>query len=222
LRISWDAPGSHRVRSDAVVVVASRSKWRLLVKRGVDLVLSSLGLLFLSPFFLVIAVLIKTTSKGPVFFQQRRVGMNGEIFVMFKFRTMRADAERELSERPELMEWDGPIFRVRNDPRVTSVGKWLRKFSLDEFPQLFNVVMGEMSLVGPRPHLVEEAARYEPWHWERLACKPGLTCLWGVSGRHQLSFDDGIRLDLQYLDGWSLSLDFWIMLRTIPAVMREP
>jgi lipopolysaccharide/colanic/teichoic acid biosynthesis glycosyltransferase len=184
-----------------------------------DIVGASLGLVLLTPLFLLVGVLIKCTSKGSVLFPQKRVGLHGAVFVMYKFRTMHEGAEGELSGTPAIVQWDGPVFRVRNDPRVTWVGRLLRKFSMDELPQLFNVLIGQMSLVGPRPHLPEEAARYEPWHRKRLACKPGLTCLWQVSGRHDLAFDEWIRLDLEYIQEWSLWLDFRILMKTISIVL---
>jgi lipopolysaccharide/colanic/teichoic acid biosynthesis glycosyltransferase len=201
------------------VQVASPRKWQLLIKRTADFLVAILGLVFLTPVFLLIAILIKSTSKGPVIFRQKRVGLRGKTFVMCKFRTMHEDAERQLTEMPELVQWDGPIFRVKDDPRVTRIGKLLRALSIDELPQLFNVLVGEMSLVGPRPHLLEEAARYEPWHRKRLTCKPGMTCLWQLTRRHDLTFDEWIRLDLQYVDEWSLWLDFQVLVKTIPAVL---
>jgi exopolysaccharide biosynthesis polyprenyl glycosylphosphotransferase len=210
---------AYRQNSASLVRVALTRKWQLLVKRTADVVVATLGLVFLTPAFVFIAILIRSSSKGPVIFRQRRVGLQGKIFVMYKFRTMHEEAEGQLAGMAELVEWDGPIFRVKNDPRVTRIGRLLRRLSLDELPQLFNVLAGEMSLVGPRPHLPEEAARYEPWHRKRLTCKPGLTCLWQVTQRHNMTFDEWIRLDLQYVEEWSLWLDFRICLKTIPAVL---
>ena len=210
---------ANRQNSVAFLQTASPRKWRLLVKRMADVLGATLSLLLLAPVFLVIAILIKCTSKGPVIFRQKRVGLHGEVFVIYKFRTMNSRAERQLAEMPELAEWDGPVFRVRNDPRVTWIGRLLRRLSLDELPQLFNVLVGNMSLVGPRPHLPEEVARYEAWHRKRLSCKPGLTCLWQVTRRHDVTFEEWIKLDLRYIEEWSLWLDFWILVRTIPVVL---
>jgi exopolysaccharide biosynthesis polyprenyl glycosylphosphotransferase len=191
----------------------------LAIKRGIDITVSAAGLLVLFPFFLVLALLIKYTSKGPVLFSQRRVGRNGVQFTMYKFRTMHQRAEEVLSQRPRLMEWDGPVFRVRNDPRVTSVGRLMRRYCIDELPQLFNVLRGDMSLVGPRPHLPEEVARYKPWHHQRLQCRPGLTCLWQIGDRHQIPTDEWIRMDLQYLSQWSLWLDLRILAKTFQVIL---
>jgi lipopolysaccharide/colanic/teichoic acid biosynthesis glycosyltransferase len=168
----------------------------------------------------VIALLIKCTSKGPVFFRQQRSGLNGAPFSIFKFRTMATNAEQLKHELASMNEMSGPVFKVTNDPRITPLGKWLRKFSLDELPQLFNVLHGEMSLVGPRPLPVDEVRRFNDLaHRRRLSVKPGLTCLWQVQGRNQISdFKDWVRLDLEYIDNWSLWLDIKILLRTVPAV----
>ena len=192
----------------------------LLAKRAVDVGLAAfLGLVCL-PFAAVIAVLIKVTSHGPVLFRQVRCGLNGRPFTFYKLRTMVQDAEERLGEVAHLNEHHGPVFKSAHDPRVTALGRLLRRFSLDEIPQLWNVLKGEMSLVGPRPPLPEEVARYEKWQRRRLSMKPGLTGLWQVSGRSDLpSFDQWMELDLAYIDNWSLALDFKILLRTIPTVL---
>ncbi len=192
---------------------------QLALKRLLDVVLS-LGLLMIgAPLILFAAVAIRLTSPGSVFFKQERMGLNGRIFTLYKFRTMIDDAHRRRAEVAHLNEMNGPVFKVKADPRVTRVGRLLRKFSLDELPQLWNVVKGDMSLVGPRPPIPEEVILYERWQKRRLSMKPGLTCLWQISGRNDLDFDRWMELDLQYIDNWSPTLDFKIMLRTIPAVL---
>ena len=164
--------------------------------------------------------MIKLSSPGPVFFRQQRAGLNGQPFTMYKFRTMVTNAEQLQAELAALNEMSGPVFKIAKDPRITPLGRILRKFSLDEFPQLFNVLRGEMSLVGPRPLPVQEVARFDDVsHRRRLSVKPGLTCLWQVRGRNEItSFKEWVRLDLEYIDNWSLWLDLQILLRTIPAV----
>jgi len=177
-------------------------------------------LLFAVPMLLV-ALLIKITSPGPVLFVQRRAGLNGQPFMIYKFRTMVSNAEQLKNELERLNEMSGPVFKVSKDPRVTSIGKFLRRFSIDEFPQLLNVLRGEMSLVGPRPLPVYEVRRFDDVaHRRRLSVKPGLTCSWQVSGRNNVSdFKEWVRLDLEYIDNWSLWLDLKILLRTIPVVL---
>ena len=185
-----------------------------------DLVGAFVLLILLSPFFLVIAIVIKLTSPGPVFFHQQRSGQNGGPFTLYKFRTMISNAEQFKHELQAMNEMEGPVFKLTNDPRITRFGRFLRRYSLDELPQLFNVLRGEMSLVGPRPLPVDEVKRFNDLaHRRRLSVKPGLTCLWQVSGRNQIKdFKDWVRLDLEYIDNWSLWLDLKILLRTIPAV----
>ena len=192
----------------------------LFMKRVFDFVTSGIGFIMLIPLFIVISILIKTTSDGPVFFQQDRCSVNGRIFTFYKFRTMVADAESRLNDVLKYNEMDGPVFKMKNDPRITKIGKWLRKFSLDELPQLWNVVKGDMSLVGPRPPLPSEVENYDTWQRRRLSMRPGITCLWQISGRNKISnFDEWLNLDLEYIDNWSLGLDFRILLKTIPAVL---
>ena len=195
------------------------SGWNLVVKRSIDLVASLLGLVVLAPVLLVMAIAIMLDSPGPVLFRQARIGKNGREFSIYKFRSMEKDAEERLPELQNLNEAEGPLFKIREDPRRTRVGRWLRKTSLDELPQLYNVLSGEMSLVGPRPHLPEEILRYQPWHRKRLEVVPGLTGLPQVSGRSNLSFDETAFLDLYYIQNWSLSLDIMILLRTVPHVL---
>jgi len=192
----------------------------LFVKRLADLVVSSLGLILLAPLMALIAAAVWLTSRGPALFRQERCGLNGRRFTLVKFRTMDADAAEHLGDVAHLNEVDGPAFKARRDPRVTALGWLLRRFSLDELPQLWNVVKGDMSLVGPRPPIPEEVARYERWQRRRLSMKPGLTGLWQVSGRADLGdFNRWIALDLAYIDQWSLWLDLKILLRTLPAVL---
>ena len=192
---------------------------RMLGKRVLDVTLAAAALLVLLPVFAVIAALIKLTSPGPVFFVQRRVGLEGRFFPMFKFRSMVTNAEELKRELAAFNESQGPVFKMRRDPRMTPVGRFLRKYSLDELPQLINVLIGDMSLVGPRPPVPSELDEYERWHYRRFSVRPGLTCLWQVSpDRYRVSFDDWIRLDLKYIDRWSLRLDLALILRTFRVV----
>ncbi|MDD5504120.1 MAG: sugar transferase [Candidatus Omnitrophica bacterium] len=193
---------------------------RLFIKRGIDIMASLIGLIILSPVFLITALLIKLTSTGPVFFLQKRAGLNGREFVLYKFRTMYNDADKKRGQMESLNEMDGPVFKIKNDPRITPAGKMLRKLSIDELPQLLNVLIGNMSLVGPRPLPVYEVGKFEPWQRRRLSMRPGITCLWQVSGRNRIqSFDDWMKLDLDYIDKWHLRLDFFILFKTIPVVL---
>ena len=168
---------------------------------------------------IVVAVLIKLTSPGPVFFVQNRVGMNQRQFKLYKFRSMVANAEERKSDLLHLNERDGPAFKIENDPRITRIGRFIRKTSIDELPQLFNVLSGEMSLVGPRPPLPEEVKKYEWLFRKRLSVKPGVTCIWQISGRNNVSFDRWMKMDHEYIENWSLWLDLQILLKTIPAVL---
>jgi exopolysaccharide biosynthesis polyprenyl glycosylphosphotransferase len=191
----------------------------LLVRRVMDLVLASLLLFATLPVMTLAGVLIRATSTGPIFFRQVRLGLHGRPFTMYKFRSMNHGAEQQRSELDTINEMDGPVFKSSQDPRITPVGRWLRRFSIDELPQIYNVVRGEMSLVGPRPPLADEVARYERWQRRRLSMKPGITCLWQISGRNHVGFDEWMRLDLSYIDNWSLLLDLKILLKTVPAVL---
>ncbi len=192
----------------------------MFLKRLMDILVSALLLVLLLPLMLVIALAIRLTSRGPVLFRQTRCGLNGRRFTLLKFRTMVPDAERRMEEVAHLNEVEGPAFKSRRDPRVTAVGRLLRRLSLDELPQLLNVLKGDMSLVGPRPPIPEEVERYQRWQRRRLSMKPGLTGLWQVSGRAAIDdFDRWIELDLAYIDHWSLGLDLKILLKTLPAVL---
>ncbi|MFH1692079.1 MAG: sugar transferase [Candidatus Omnitrophota bacterium] len=194
--------------------------WHLLLKRLFDIVVSGVGLVIFSPLLALIALSVKVTSRGPVFFKQKRCGFNGRTFMLFKFRTMGVDAEKKLKGLLEHNEMQGPTFKMANDPRLTKIGKFLRKTSLDELPQLWNVFKGEMSLVGPRPPIPTEVEQYLPWQRRRLTMRPGITCLWQVKGRNKIvDFNEWMRLDLEYIDNWSLGLDMRIFTKTIPVVM---
>lgn len=191
----------------------------LLIRRILDVALAGFLLVVTLPLSLLTAVLIKLSSPGPVLFRQERCGLNGRPFVMYKFRSMVDHAEQLRFELEALNEMDGPVFKSSRDPRITLIGKIIRRFSIDELPQLFNVLRGNMSLVGPRPPLPQEVARYERWQRRRLSMKPGITCLWQISGRNEVSFDDWMKLDLTYIDNWSLLLDLKILLKTVPVVL---
>ncbi len=192
----------------------------LAVKRSFDILVSMVLLLAAAIPMIVIGVLIRLTSPGPVFFRQVRVGLNGRRFTLYKFRSMVRDAENLKQDLVHLNEMQGPVFKMKDDPRLTPIGKWLRKTSMDELPQLLNVLKGEMSLVGPRPPLPDEVLKYERRQRRRLSMKPGLTCLWQVSGRSRVAdFEEWMKLDLQYIDNWSLKLDLKIFLKTIPVVL---
>lgn len=194
--------------------------WARAAKRAIDFTASAIGLLLLAPLFALVAVAIKLDSRGPVFFRQVRVGERGRPFLILKFRSMGTDAEQR---RDSLLAHNehatGPVFKMTNDPRITRVGRILRKLSIDELPQLWNVLVGEMSLVGPRPPIPAEVAKYDAWQRRRLSVRPGITCLWQVSGRNGIGFEQWMRLDMQYIDHWSLRRDFELLGRTIPAVL---
>jgi exopolysaccharide biosynthesis polyprenyl glycosylphosphotransferase len=195
--------------------------WPIVLKRILDVVLSVSVLIVLSPLLLVAALLIKFTSPGPVLFKQDRLGLNKHRFPIYKFRTMVPDAEKQQAALERLNEQSGPVFKIRADPRITPIGKLLRKTSIDELPQLLNVLRGEMSLVGPRPLPVRDYESFDQdWHRRRFSVRPGITCLWQISGRNSIGFDRWMELDMQYIDEWSIWLDFRILAGTIPAVLR--
>ncbi len=201
---------------------APEASWQGLAKQLLDFLGAFVLLLLLSPLFLAVAIAIKLTTPGPVLFRQQRSGLSGAAFTLYKFRTMVTNAEQLQHELAAMNEMTGPVFKVTNDPRVTATGKFLRKYSLDELPQLWNVLRGEMSLVGPRPLPVDEVKRFDNLaHRRRLSVKPGLTCLWQISGRNQISnFKEWVRLDLEYIDNWSFWLDLKILIFTVPVVLR--
>lgn len=195
------------------------SRANQIVKRGFDIVVASLIIVLGLPVWLALAGAVAFTSKGPVFYSQKRIGKDGARFEMMKFRSMYIDADERLAELQAANEASGPLFKMKDDPRVTPIGKWLRKFSVDEFPQLLNVLNGDMSLVGPRPPLPQEVERYSVHDWRRLEVVPGMTGLWQVSGRSSLTFDEMVRLDVFYIENWSVGLDITLLFRTVPAVL---
>jgi lipopolysaccharide/colanic/teichoic acid biosynthesis glycosyltransferase len=211
------------VNSRSVLVFRSTPdvSWSLLIKRSVDLVCASIGLILLAPLMLIVALLIRVTSPGPAIFTQRRCGKHGEPFKMFKFRSMYSDAEQRRHELEEYNQMSGPVFKLDDDPRITPLGRWLRRYSIDELPQLFNVLGGQMSLVGPRPLPTYEVENFaNPAQRRRLSVKPGITCLWQISGRNEVrDFETWVKLDLDYIDDWSIWLDFQILVLTLPAVL---
>jgi exopolysaccharide biosynthesis polyprenyl glycosylphosphotransferase len=196
-------------------------RMQIAFKKAIDWIGAMVGLIVSSPVMLITALIIKLEDGGPVLFRQTRSGHNGRPFTMLKFRTMIPDADKLKDTLAEQNEMDGPVFKIRNDPRVTRVGALLRKTSIDELPQLINVIRGDMSLVGPRPPLPNEVSQYDRWQRRKLSVKPGLTCLWQVNGRNKIDFENWMKLDLEYIDNWSLWLDTKILMRTIPAVFRR-
>ncbi|MEX1369015.1 MAG: sugar transferase [Nannocystaceae bacterium] len=195
------------------------SEARLAIKRILDFTGAAVGLIVAGPIMLMTALAIRITDPGPVLFRQVRAGRNGRKFTMLKFRSMVMDAEKRKAELMHLNEMDGPVFKIQRDPRITAVGRFIRKTSIDELPQLLNILVGDMSLVGPRPALPSEVDQYKPWQRRRLSVKPGLTGMWQVSGRNQIDFEEWMQMDLDYIDQWSLWLDLKIILKTIPAVV---
>ena len=191
----------------------------LALKRIMDITVSATMLILASPVMLAAAIAVRYDSRGPIFFQQERSGRQGRRFTMLKFRSMVVDAEKRKKDLAHLNEMSGPVFKVKRDPRVTKVGQFIRKTSIDELPQLFNILRGDMSLVGPRPPLPSEVEQYQPWQRRRLSVKPGLTGLWQVSGRNNVDFEEWMAMDLRYIDDWSIWLDMKIMLQTVPAVL---
>jgi lipopolysaccharide/colanic/teichoic acid biosynthesis glycosyltransferase len=201
---------------------ARTRRWRIQrhVKRAFDIVVAATALVVLAPLLTLIALLIKATSRGPVLYEWRVLGERGRPFVGYKFRTMVEDADRRKEAIVARNEMNGPVFKMKDDPRITRVGRVLRKYSLDELPQLWSVVAGDMSLVGPRPVYPSELAGFEPWQRAKLAVTPGITCLWQIGGRSEIrDFDQWVRLDLEYIERWSLALDLRILARTVPAVV---
>ena len=191
------------------------------IKRIIDIVASFTGLIVLSPLMLVVSILIKLESKGEVIFKQKRVGLNGKEFYMYKFRSMVINAEELKAELESQNEMSGPMFKIKDDPRITNVGKFIRKTSIDELPQLINVIKGDMSLVGPRPSLPKEVEEFETWMRERLEVKPGLTCIWQVSGRNNIDFEDWMKLDIKYVRERSFKLDIKLILKTVLVLLGD-
>lgn len=184
-------------------------------KRIIDIIGAGLGLILLSPIIAVVACAVKVTSKGPIFFSQKRVGKNGELFEMYKFRSMVVNAEELKENLEDQNEMSGPMFKIKDDPRVTKVGKFIRKTSIDELPQLWNVLKGDMSLVGPRPSLPKEVEQFDNWMFKRLSVRPGLTCYWQVSGRNNIDFEDWMKLDCRYVDERNLWIDIKLIFKTV-------
>lgn len=223
-----DVPVSERARLEPDVLAGEamirycstpRPSWQLAAKRGIDLVGAAIGLLLLGPLVLLpTAIAIRVTSPGPILFRQKRCGRYGQVFEMLKFRSMVVDAEQRRGDLEGANEQTGPVFKMKHDPRVTPVGRIIRKLSIDELPQLWNVLRGDMSLVGPRPALPSEVAKYRPWQRRRLSITPGLTCTWQVSGRNRIGFERWVEMDLEYIDRWSLAADLKLLAKTIPVV----
>ena len=201
-------------KEDEYEFESAGGKVYLFLKRGLDIVASTLGLIVLSPIIILVAIAIKLESKGPVLFSQDRVGKNGKIFKIYKMRSMVQNAEELKEKLLEQNEMSGPMFKMKDDPRITKVGKFIRKTSIDELPQLINVIKGDMSLVGPRPSLPKEVKEFEPWMYERLAVKPGLTCYWQVMGRNNIDFEDWMKLDIKYVRERNFFLDIKLIFKT--------
>jgi exopolysaccharide biosynthesis polyprenyl glycosylphosphotransferase len=193
--------------------------WDAVLKRAIDLVLGILVLVIIAPILLIVGIAVRIDSPGPAIFAQQRVGRGGKPFTVYKFRTMRVGAETEVDKLRALNEADGPLFKIKNDPRNTRLGRLLRRTSIDELPQFFNVVRGDMSIVGPRPAIPAEVDHYQQWHKRRLEVMPGLTGLWQVSGRSELTFDEMVMLDIYYIENWTPWMDIWIMLKTVPTIL---
>jgi lipopolysaccharide/colanic/teichoic acid biosynthesis glycosyltransferase len=218
----------HRIRQQtdwaaALPAQASGTLWRVQqrLKRTMDIVIAAAGLVLLAPLFAAVAMLVKVLSPGPVFYRWQALGRRGQPFMTYKFRTMVIGADRLKPQYMTQNEMSGPVFKMRNDPRVTPLGRWLRRYSIDELPQLWSVLKGDMSLVGPRPPLAEEFVQFAPWQHAKLAVTPGMTCLWQVSGRSEIrDLDTWIRLDLRYIQTWNLWRDIEILARTVPAVLQ--
>lgn len=191
------------------------------IKRAIDVIGATVGLVLLSPLLIIIGLIIKLDSKGPIFFVQERVGKDGKVFKMYKFRSMCMDAEEVLHKLKDSNEMSGPMFKMTNDPRITKIGKFIRKTSIDELPQLFNVLKGEMSIVGPRPNLPREVIHYEDWMKDKLLCKPGLTCYWQVMGRNDIDFEEWMELDIKYLQERSTFIDIKLIFQTVGVLFGD-
>lgn len=196
-------------------------KFYEICKRGIDIIGAGSGLFLLSPVIAIVACAVKFTSKGPIFFSQKRVGKNGQLFDMYKFRSMVVNAEELKEKLAHQNEMSGPMFKMKDDPRVTKVGKFIRKTSLDELPQLWNVLKGDMSLVGPRPSLPKEVKQFEKWMYKRLTVKPGLTCYWQVSGRNNIDFEDWMKLDISYVEDRNLWIDIKLIFKTVGVLFGD-
>jgi exopolysaccharide biosynthesis polyprenyl glycosylphosphotransferase len=216
-------PRAEELAGEALTTIQAGSQdgWQHFLKRTLDVSVSLVAMLLLSPLFLLATLVVTLTSPGPIFFVQERVGLNKRRFRLYKFRTMVEDAAERQWEIEHLNEMGGPVFKIRNDPRLTPAGKFLRRTSIDELPQLFNVLKGDMSLVGPRPLPVRDYQGFrQDWQRRRFSVRPGITCLWQINGRSAIPFEKWMELDMQYIDHWSLGLDFKILAKTIPAVIK--
>lgn len=203
-----------------IINTTERNRLQLFIKRIIDFTLSLIGFIILSPFMFLIILLIRLGSPGEAIYKQTRIGYKQKEFCMYKFRTMTMDADQKIKDLQDKNETNPVMFKIQNDPRITKIGKFLRKYSLDELPQLINVILGEMSLIGPRPPLPSELEKYQDWHYLRFLAKPGLTGLWQVSGRSKIKdFDQVLALDFHYIREWNLILDLYILLKTIPVVI---
>ena len=207
---------------DQVVIKPHDSLFYIAIKRIIDIIGSLIGIVILSPLFLIVAIAIKIEDpKGKVFFAQKRSGKNNKLFYMYKFRSMVSNAEELLEELKELNEMDGPVFKIKEDPRITKVGRFIRKTSIDELPQLFNVLKGDMSIVGPRPPIPHEVAEYNEYQMQRLLVKPGITCIWQVSGRNTIGFDEWVEMDLEYIKTRNLWLDIKLIFKTVGVLFGD-
>lgn len=215
-----DTQHALRVSEDSEILSRCwRDPLRTSFKRALDVALSGLLLVLLLPLFFILGVAIKLTSRGSAFYRWQVVGKDGRRFTGYKFRSMRSDADRMKAQLEHLNEMQGPVFKITNDPRVTKIGSWMRRYSLDELPQLYNVLKGDMSLVGPRPPLFTEYVRFNKYQKQKLLVKPGMTCLWQISGRNNVkNFDEWVALDLQYIREWSPRLDLWVLIKTVGEV----
>jgi exopolysaccharide biosynthesis polyprenyl glycosylphosphotransferase len=220
-RLSRAKPACEKAVADGYVHYLSvqNKPFQMGIKRLFDIVASGAALAFLSPLLIATVVAVKLTSRGPILFRQERAGLHGRAFKMLKFRSMVVNAEELKARLMAQNEMSGPVFKMKHDPRITRVGRFIRKYSIDELPQLINVLRGDMSIVGPRPPIPSEVAKYEAWQRRRLSVRPGLTCVWQVSGRNQISFEDWMLLDMRYIDHWSLAQDFNLILKTVPVVL---
>lgn len=220
-RLDRARPAASRALADGYIhyVSVDVKPSQMALKRLFDIAASAGALWLLMPLLVSVAVIIKLTSRGPIFFKQSRVGLHGKPFNMLKFRSMVTNAEELKAKLEKLNEMSGPVFKMKNDPRVTRIGRFIRKYSIDELPQFINVLRGDMSIVGPRPPVAPEVAKYEAWQRRRLSVRPGLTCIWQVSGRNQISFEEWMYLDMQYIDHWSLKGDINLILKTVPVVL---
>ena len=218
----WERSGDEqkKIEINHHIEVHSFSQPYARTKRCFDMIFSVAILLALVPFLIVVALLIKLTSKGPVFFSQTRVGVGGRHFKMFKFRTMVTNAEELKCQLMSSNEQNGPVFKIKKDPRITKIGGFLRKYSIDELPQFINVLMGDMSVVGPRPPVPSEVSQYLSWQTRRLSVKPGLTCIWQVSGRSHVDFSEWVRMDIRYIESASSRTDVLLVAKTVSAVIR--